>query len=99
MKLLEDEGVPFDRVNYFIDVLDADTVVDLLKKTGLSARDVLRTRDGSYKALGLDDPSVTESALIDAIVAHPGLLQRPIVVRGDRAVLGRPIERVRTLFV
>lgn len=98
MQLLEEEGVDFERVNYFVDALDAATLRDVLAKGDLSPRDVLRTRDKAYKELGLDDEAVPDDALIDAIVEHPGLLQRPIVVRGDRAVLGRPIENVRTLF-
>ena len=98
MKLLVEEGVDFDRVNYFVDALDADTLRDVFAKGGLTPRDVLRTREKAYRELGLADASVGDDALIDAIVAHPGLLQRPIVVRGDRAVLGRPIENVRELF-
>ena len=71
---------------------------DVLARGDLSPRDVLRTRDKAYKELGLADESVSDAALISALVEHPGLLQRPIVVKGDRAVLGRPIENVRQLF-
>ena len=98
MKLLEEEGVPFDRVNYFTDPLDEATLQDLLSKGGLSPRDVLRKRDKAYRELGLDGADVTDDTIVAAIVAHPGLLQRPIVVKGGRAVLGRPIENVRALF-
>ena len=98
MKLLDDEGVDFERVNYFVDALDADTLRDLLRKADLRPRAVLRKREKAFAELGLADESLPDEALISAIVAHPGLLQRPIVVRGDRAVLGRPVERVRELF-
>lgn len=98
MKLLGEEGVDFERVNYFIDALDEAQLRSLLDKGGLSARDVLRKREKAYKELGLDDESIGEDELIRAIVENPGLLQRPIIERGDRAVLGRPIERVRELF-
>lgn len=98
MKLLAEEGVDFQRVNYFIEPLDAEALRALLVKGGLSPREVLRSRDPAYEALGLADEKLGDDALIDAIVRHPGLLQRPIVERGDRAVLGRPIERVRALL-
>lgn len=98
MKLLEEEGVPYSRVNYFVDPLDAAALRAVLAKAALGPRDVLRTRDPAYRQLGLADPSVDDDALISAMVEHPGLLQRPIIVRGDRAVLGRPIESVRALF-
>lgn len=98
MKLLAEEGIDFERVDYFVDPLDEATLVSLLSKGGLAPRDVLRTRDPAFKELGLADPSLSDEAIVAAMVEHPGLLQRPIVVRGDRAVLGRPIESVRALL-
>ena len=98
MKLLEEEGVDFTRVNYFLEPLSIDALRRLLAKSGLGARDVLRKRDPAFKELGLADPSVSDEALVQAIATHPGLLQRPIVERGDRAVLARPVEAVRELF-
>jgi len=98
VKLLEEEGVPFERVDYFVDPLDEVTLRDVLAKADLSARDVLRTRDPAYRDLGLDDETVDDASIVAAMVEHPGLLQRPIIVKGDRAVLGRPIENVRALF-
>ena len=98
MKLLVEEGVDFERVDYFVEPLDRDRLEALLDKAGLSPRDVLRTRDPAYKELTLADPTTSDDRLLDALVAHPGLLQRPIIERGDRAVLGRPIENVRALL-
>jgi len=98
VKLLEEEGIDFERVDYFIEPLSAPKLNELLKKAGLSARDILRTREPAYRELGLADPALDERALIDAMVEHPELVQRPIVERGDRAVLGRPVERVRALL-
>ncbi len=98
MKLLDEEGIDFERVDYFLDPLSAETLKALLGKADLKPRDVLRTRDPAYADLGLEDESISDDRLILAMVEHPGLLQRPIVVRGDRAVLGRPIERVRALL-
>ena len=85
-------------MNYFVDPLDEITLREILSKAGLSPRDVLRTRDRVYSELNLDSDDVSDDVLLAALVAHPVLLQRPIIVRGDCAVLGRPIENVRALF-
>ena len=95
--LLKDEGVDVDRVDYHIDGLTPELVSDLLGKLGLGPRDVLRTREPEYQqhVAGRD---LSDAELIEVIAAHPPLLQRPIVVRGDRAVLARPVEKVRDLL-
>tara|TARA_A100001037_G_scaffold40308_1_gene31367 strand:+ start:4559 stop:4855 length:297 start_codon:yes stop_codon:yes gene_type:complete len=98
VQLLEEEGLNFDRVNYFLDPLDEITLREILSKAGLSPRDVIRTRDRVYSELNLDSDDLSDDVLLAALVEYPSLLQRPIVVRGDRAVLGRPIENVRALF-
>jgi arsenate reductase len=98
VQLLKEEGLDFERVNYFVDPLDEITLREILSKAGLSPRDVLRTRDRVYSELNLDSDDVSDDVLLAALVAHPSLLQRPIIVRGDSAVLGRPIENVRALF-
>lgn len=98
MKLLETQGLDFARVNYFADPLSREELAALLHKAGLRARDVLRKREKAYKELGLDDESLSDVDLLKAMVDYPSLLQRPIVVRGGRAVLGRPIEAVSGLL-
>lgn len=98
MKLLDEEGIDFGRVDYFVDALSRKQLSTLLHKAGLMPRDVLRKRDRAYKELGLGDPAVSDDLILDAIVDHPGLLQRPIVERGGRALLARPVERVRDLL-
>mgnify|MGYP002846099722 FL=1 len=85
-------------MNYFVDPLDEITLREILSKAGLSPRDVLRTRDRVYSELNFDSDDVSDDVLLAALVEHPSLLQRPIIVRGDSAVLGRPIENVRALF-
>jgi arsenate reductase (glutaredoxin) len=98
VKLLTEEGIDFERVNYMIEPLDRATLERLLTKAGLGPRDVLRTREATYKELGLADDTIGDDAVLEAIVKHPELLQRPIVERGDRAVLARPVENVRALL-
>jgi arsenate reductase len=65
---------------------------------GLEARDLIRKREGEYKDLGLKDDSLSRAELIAAMVEHPRLIERPVAISGERAVLGRPIERVLELL-
>ena len=65
---------------------------------GLKPRELLRTGEASYRELGLSDPSLTDDEIIARMAAHPELVQRPIVVRGGRAVLARPTENIRALI-
>ena len=96
--LLRERGVDFDRVNFHVAPLDADEIRQLLRQAGLRPRDVLRTKEPVYAQLALGERELPDDELIDLIAQHPELLQRPIVVRGDRAVLARPVERVLELL-
>jgi len=96
--LLREEGIDFERVNYFVEPLGREELEGLLTKAGLSPREVLRKRAGEYKELGLADESLSDDALLDALAEHPNLLQRPLVERGGRVVLARPVEEVRALL-
>ena len=98
VKLLREQGVSFERLNYFVEPLPREKLVSLIGRTGLPVRDFLRTREKVFKELGLKDPSLSDEALIDAIMEHPELLQRPIVERGKRVVLARPVEKVLELL-
>lgn len=70
----------------------------LQKQLGVSARAMLRDGEPEYQALGLDDPSLDDTALLSAVAEHPKLLQRPIVVRGERAVIARPPQKVEEIL-
>ena len=89
-KLLAERGIDFDRVEYHVEGLAEPQLRDLLAKAGITAAEALRTREPGARELKDAD----EDTIIAAMVARPELLQRPIVVNGDRAVLARPIERV-----
>ena len=95
--LLVEEGVPFERVNYMLEPLLEPILRDLLRKAKLGPRDVLRAKEARDAGIAPDDGR-TDNEIIKMIVEDPALLQRPIVEMGDRAVLARPIEKVRELF-
>ena len=97
-KLLRESGVPFEKVNYYIEPLSKKKLTELVRKLNLKPRELLRKGEAIYKELGLGERELSDSELIALMVEHPDLLQRPIVERGDRAVLGRPTENVKELL-
>ena len=94
LKLLEDRKIKFDIVEYLKTPPDAKTLDAILKKLGLEPRDLMRKAEAPYKVRKLDDPKLTRKQLIDAMVADPILIERPIVLSGAKAALGRPPESV-----
>ncbi|MDY0971743.1 arsenate reductase (glutaredoxin) [Siccibacter turicensis] len=95
LALLQDKGIEPQVVLYLETPPDAATLKALLKKLGFaSARELMRTKEDLYKSLNLADASLSEAALINAMVENPKLIERPIVVVGDKARLGRPPEQV-----
>ncbi|WP_434609265.1 arsenate reductase (glutaredoxin) [Pseudomonas sp. R1-7] len=94
LELLEARGLAPTVVRYLETPLDAAQLKRLLGKLGISARQLLRTGEDEYKTLDLADQSLSQDDLIDAIVAHPKLMERPILEAGDRAVIGRPPEKI-----
>jgi arsenate reductase len=93
-KLLSERAIDFERVNYIVDPLSASEIRALLDKAGLRPRDVVRIKEPGARTLPLDD----DEAVLAALEVRPELLQRPIVVRGARAVLARPPEKVLELL-
>ena len=97
-KLLRESGISFEKINYYIEPLTKKKLTELLRKMNMKPRDVLRKSEPVYKELGLAADRFSDSELIALMIEHPDLLQRPIVERGDRAVLGRPTENVKELL-
>jgi len=97
-KLLRESGIPFEKVNYYIEPLTKKQLTALIRKMNIKPRDLLRKSEPIYKELGLATKELSDSELIGLMVEHPDLLQRPIVERGDRAVLGQPTENVKELL-
>jgi len=97
-KFLRERGVDFSKVNYYIEPLTKKKLTELVRKMDISPRDLLRKSEPVYKELGIASADFTDAQLIDLMVKHPDLMQRPIIERGDRAVLGRPTENVEELL-
>ena len=97
-RLLRESGVDFEKVNYYIEPLSKKQLTELIRKIKIAPRELLRTSEGIYKELGLAKRDLKDEEIISLMVKHPDLIQRPIVERGDRAVLGRPVENVKQLL-
>ena len=97
-KLLRESGIPFEKVNYYVEPLSRKKLGELLRKMNLKPRDLLRKGEPVYKELKLAEDRFSDSELIRLMIEHPDLIQRPIVERGDRAVLGRPTDNVKELL-
>ena len=94
LELLEARGLTPEVVRYLETPPDAATLKALLGKLGIGARQLLRSGEDEYKTLGLADPALSDDQLIDAMARHPKLIERPILVAGNKAVIGRPPEKV-----
>ena len=94
--MLDEKGIAYRYRDYVREPLTGDEIRDVLARLGLPAREVLRRKDSAFQSLGLTG-SEPEGELIAAMARHPTLLQRPIGVKGGRAVVGRPPERLLEL--
>ncbi|HVS82677.1 MAG TPA: ArsC/Spx/MgsR family protein [Pyrinomonadaceae bacterium] len=97
-KLLRESGVAFGKVNYYLATLGEKKLRELIKKLGIKPRELLRTSEAIYRQLGLGKKDFSDDEIVSLMVKHPDLIQRPIVERGARAVLGRPTENVGALL-
>jgi len=95
---LKEAGVDFEAVNYYVDPIPKSKLRELLRKMGLSARQLLRTKEEIYKKLRLGERDLTDDQIVDLMVTHPDLIQRPIVEKGPRAILARPAERLKEIL-
>jgi arsenate reductase len=99
LQVLQDNNIEFDVVEYLKNIPDAATIKSLLNKLGMtSAQQLMRNKEAIYKELNLKEANLSETQLIEAMIANPKLIERPIVVNGDKAKIGRPPEQVLELF-
>jgi len=97
-KLLEEKGIEAEVIKYLEEVPTKEELQNMLKMLGMdSAQELMRTKEAIYKELNLKEEN-SEEALLEAMIANPKLIERPIVVKGNRAVIGRPIEKVVELL-
>lgn len=98
VQILKESGTPFVAVNYYEKPFTKTQLKGLLKKADLSPKDVLRTKEDIYKDLGLAKKALSDDELIDLMIEHPDLIQRPLVEKGERAMLARPADTVKKIL-
>jgi len=93
-KLLEEKGIDAEVVKYLDEVPTKEELQNMLEMLGMnSAQELMRTKEAIYKELNLKDET-SQEVLLEAMIANPKLIERPIVIKGNKAVIGRPIEKV-----
>jgi arsenate reductase (glutaredoxin) len=97
-KILFEKGFTFDKIDYFVHPFSRNKLKSLLNKMDISAQMLLRKNNSIYKELDLAHKKYTDDEIIDLLVMHPDLVERPIVEKGSKAVLARPPEKVLELF-
>ena len=98
LAIIRERGIEPEVVEYLKTPLDADALRDLLGALGMNARDLIRSGEAPFRDLGLSDPDLPEDELVAAVAANPILMQRPVVRRGEHAIVARPPERVAELL-
>jgi arsenate reductase len=91
-------GVDFSAVDYYVDPIPKTKLLELLRKMRMTPRDLLRTKEPIYKTLKIGERSLSDDQIVDLMVKHPDLIQRPIVEKGARAILARPAERLKDIL-
>lgn len=94
---LKDSGVDFAAVNYYLEPISKSKLLELLRKMRITPRELLRTKEALYTTLRIAERDLSDDEIVDLMVAHPDLIQRPIVEKGSRAILARPAERLKEI--
>ncbi len=98
LKILRETDTDFNSVNYFEEPLNKKTLANLIKQLGIPPKQLLRKNEAIYKELGLSKKDLTDSEIIDLMIKHPDLIQRPIVVKDKEVILARPAEEIEKLL-
>ena len=97
-KKLTENGIDFEKVNYYVEPFTKEKLSALLKKMNMQPSELIRRKGDTYKKLDLKNNAYTEAQLLDFMINNHDLVERPIVEKGAKAVLARPIDRVDELF-
>ncbi len=98
VKLIEASGQDFEAINYYEHPFSKGALASLLKRAGLTPRDVLRSKEEIYKKLKLGEKHLSEDELLGLMVTHPDLIQRPLVDAGSTVILARPADSLKKLL-
>lgn len=98
LALLEQQGDELEIVQYIDTPLDSAQLSALLQQLGMSARELMRKGEDTYKELNLGSPDLSEAELVQAMADYPRLIERPIVIREGKAIIARPPEKVLELY-
>ena len=98
LALIQEKGIEPEIILYLETPPSAKDLADVINKLGIEPRALLRKGEDAYKSCGLADTSLSDKAIIEAMVSHPKLIERPVVISGSKAVLGRPPENVQALL-
>ena len=98
LKLLESQGIQAEVIEYLKHPPTAAELQDILDKLGLKPRELMRTKEAEYKQNDLNDSSLSDAELIEAMIRIPKLIERPIVLANDKAAVGRPPEAVLAIL-
>lgn len=98
LEILNNNGIEADIVEYLKTPPNKAQIKNILKALDLEPQDIMRKKEAEYKQAGLDKPNLSRDEQIDLMIANPKVIERPIVVKGDKAVIGRPPENVQELI-
>ena len=98
LNVLKDNNQEFDSINYSEKKLTKKSLSEIIDILDVEPAEILRKKEKIYKELGLKDKKLTKKEVVDLVIKHPDLLQRPIVVRGNKAVLARPVEKIEKMI-
>ena len=98
LSILEEQGIQPTVIKYLDTPPDAATLRTILQQLGMTPRELMRTKEQEYKAQQLDDENLTDEQLIQAMIATPKLIERPIVIANGKTVIGRPPENVLAIL-
>jgi len=94
LQLLQEQAIEPEVIEYLKTPPSAGELAKVLKMLGLAPRDLIRRKEAEYKSSGADNPELSDTQLIEIMVAHPKLIERPIVINDGKAAIGRPPEQV-----